>query len=451
SARAPPSDRPPRPPSEETPVADPSDAFRDAVRRSSRPPAGGRGSFRPRTPPRDTAMPSSWPPPPKSPSHPAKTSDRVPDPSARPVQLENAFGLGEADNGFGQLPVSLTPRPSAPPLLETSSNAPPAAIGFAPTERAIQTPRPAAPESPSDAPPPVLSIPLPAAPESPAHTASSQTASPEQASPAEDELGDDDPTLVVRRPEQVFEEVTRVAPQPTGTPDLEGPAPVSEPKPAPTAEIAASVGALGEAAKQLTDKVVASTGHAGRTFAARMAQGFGSVLTRSQAPPRGAPTGSTPTGSASGSTKTVGASMPAGPASGVPAGDGSHTGEEDAVTAQHPRAAPKSSEPAATQLPGTSLDDETLDAIGEALRDYPEVEWACALPPEQDIDTSPVALRIDPLYDQRTEEITERALAAAKARGAHVTVQLLKTTEQVRLARRAGTVFFPGRKRAVRR
>jgi len=111
--------------------------------------------------------------------------------------------------------------------------------------------------------------------------------------------------------------------------------------------------------------------------------------------------------------------------------------------------APASEPPAAeAAAPDASLglSDDALDAIGEALRRYPEVEWACCMP---EGGTAPeVGLRIDPAFTARADEICGAMAAAAAASNETLNVNVLDTLEKARTVRQQGTVFFPGRRRA---
>ena len=101
--------------------------------------------------------------------------------------------------------------------------------------------------------------------------------------------------------------------------------------------------------------------------------------------------------------------------------------------------------PDALDQPTDPLDEGTLQGIAEALRRYPEVEWACEL---ADDDARPViGLRIDPSFSGRTAEIGDAIQAAAQQDKVHVSVVLLVKPSQVRQARSLGRAFFPWRRR----
>lgn len=104
-------------------------------------------------------------------------------------------------------------------------------------------------------------------------------------------------------------------------------------------------------------------------------------------------------------------------------------------------------EAGAAELP---LSDETLDAISDALRMYPEVEWAACLPRNEDAPLPEVALRIDPSFTTRAAEIVAAMETAAAEQGQQLQVDVLDSLERAKEARHAGEVFFPGRKRSKR-
>ena len=51
----------------------------------------------------------------------------------------------------------------------------------------------------------------------------------------------------------------------------------------------------------------------------------------------------------------------------------------------------------------TPLDNAVLDAIAQALRSFPEVEWASELADENDAPV--IAVRVDPSFQTRVAEI----------------------------------------------
>ena len=91
------------------------------------------------------------------------------------------------------------------------------------------------------------------------------------------------------------------------------------------------------------------------------------------------------------------------------------------------------------------LSDGLFTAIGDGLRKYPEVEWAC-----QVSDGSPrpvVGVRVDPSFTTRAEEITQEVIKIGKAKGTPLTVLLLNDPQTMRDARAEGELFFPWRKK----
>lgn len=95
------------------------------------------------------------------------------------------------------------------------------------------------------------------------------------------------------------------------------------------------------------------------------------------------------------------------------------------------------------------IEDAALDGMADALRKYPEVEWACAVSDGSALPA--VALRIDPAFTARASEIESALIDAAHSRGTALSVLLLNDPQQLRDARTHGNAFFPWRKRAPKR
>jgi hypothetical protein len=91
------------------------------------------------------------------------------------------------------------------------------------------------------------------------------------------------------------------------------------------------------------------------------------------------------------------------------------------------------------------LSESALAAIAEALRGYPEVEWACEVSDGTDVPV--IGLRVAPQFMTRAAEIERVALAAGTARGAELRVLLLGDAAAMRQARTHGSAFYPWKKR----
>ena len=96
----------------------------------------------------------------------------------------------------------------------------------------------------------------------------------------------------------------------------------------------------------------------------------------------------------------------------------------------------------------TEPPEETLEALSELFRGYPEVEWACigsvARGPSASVPA--VGLRIDPAFRQRTGEIVTSVRRIADERGASLDVILLDDPQVMRTARQVALVFYPWRR-----
>jgi hypothetical protein len=95
------------------------------------------------------------------------------------------------------------------------------------------------------------------------------------------------------------------------------------------------------------------------------------------------------------------------------------------------------------------IDAAVLDAISDALRKYPEVEWACEV--SDGTETPVIGLRIDPSFQARAAEVSAAVMIAAQSHNAELSVQMLNHPQLMKEARMYGSAFFPWRKRAGKR
>ena len=95
------------------------------------------------------------------------------------------------------------------------------------------------------------------------------------------------------------------------------------------------------------------------------------------------------------------------------------------------------------------LSDPMQGAIADALRSYPEVEWACEVSDGSDLPV--VAVRVSPSFTNRVAEIEAAVIKAASAREVSVRVLHLSDPAVMREARANGNTFFPWRKRPNRK
>lgn len=101
------------------------------------------------------------------------------------------------------------------------------------------------------------------------------------------------------------------------------------------------------------------------------------------------------------------------------------------------------------QSPKPMPSDDALDVIADALRRFPEVEWAAAVLAEKDGATQPlIALRVDPAYRTRLPDLNRRVRLAAEDAGTAMGAVLLDDAKQMKSARQVGVVFFPWKKKA---
>jgi hypothetical protein len=92
--------------------------------------------------------------------------------------------------------------------------------------------------------------------------------------------------------------------------------------------------------------------------------------------------------------------------------------------------------------------DTLLRALADALREFPEVEWALlasvARGPAAAVPT--VAVRVDPSFRSRVGDIVAGVRAAASGAGAGLDVLLLDDARLMKQARAAGQPFYPWRR-----
>jgi hypothetical protein len=97
---------------------------------------------------------------------------------------------------------------------------------------------------------------------------------------------------------------------------------------------------------------------------------------------------------------------------------------------------------------GSAPADTLLDALSAALRAYPEVEWAMlasvARGPAAAVPA--VAMRLNPAFRTRIDEVVGAVRRAAAAQGAALDVLLLDDPQLMRSARAAGAPFYPWRR-----
>jgi hypothetical protein len=93
----------------------------------------------------------------------------------------------------------------------------------------------------------------------------------------------------------------------------------------------------------------------------------------------------------------------------------------------------------------TRLEEALLDQIAEALRKFPEVEWACEVSDGTNVPV--IGLRVEPTFLMRVDEIKTAVTGAGESRNTALSVLLLIDPQQMREARAQGSAFFPWRKR----
>ena len=113
------------------------------------------------------------------------------------------------------------------------------------------------------------------------------------------------------------------------------------------------------------------------------------------------------------------------------------------------KAVPRDDEPTVTNRnqdsplgpPRVVLPDELLRGISLALREFPEVEWACVLSDNSEIPL--IALRVDPSFLNRVADITDAIMDVSEKLTLVLQVMLLNNMELVKTARRHGKAFYP--------
>lgn len=96
----------------------------------------------------------------------------------------------------------------------------------------------------------------------------------------------------------------------------------------------------------------------------------------------------------------------------------------------------------------TPIHDDTLDAIADALRRFPEVEWASAVVGDKDGNSQVViVLRVEPAYRARLPEVNRFVRLAAEDAGQTAGVAVVDDPKQMRAARDQGVVFYPWKKK----
>ncbi|MGF1464655.1 MAG: hypothetical protein ACFCGT_00850, partial [Sandaracinaceae bacterium] len=90
--------------------------------------------------------------------------------------------------------------------------------------------------------------------------------------------------------------------------------------------------------------------------------------------------------------------------------------------------------------------DEAVEKLADALRGYPEVEWACLLQAQRENGPPQMAvgLRVDTAFRQRLDSVLADLTTAAPET---LEVLLLDDAEVRRAARSLGEPFYPWRRR----
>jgi hypothetical protein len=122
---------------------------------------------------------------------------------------------------------------------------------------------------------------------------------------------------------------------------------------------------------------------------------------------------------------------------------------EPAQQAAAPGSATSAAEASGLRALDPPIQSAVLDAISDALRQYPEVEWACEV--SDGSETPVIGLRVDPAFQSRAAEIRAAVIAAAQGRKTRLSVLMLDNPQVMKDARVSGSAFFPWRKRAVKR
>lgn len=92
--------------------------------------------------------------------------------------------------------------------------------------------------------------------------------------------------------------------------------------------------------------------------------------------------------------------------------------------------------------------DVLLDALADALRDYPEVEWAsfCNASRGPSHPQPAVGVMVDSSFRERVGEIARAVQGTGRGMGATIDVVFLDTPELMREARANGKIFYPWRR-----
>jgi hypothetical protein len=122
---------------------------------------------------------------------------------------------------------------------------------------------------------------------------------------------------------------------------------------------------------------------------------------------------------------------------------------EPAQQAAAPAPAASAAEGSGLRALDPPMQSAVLDAISDALRKYPEVEWACEVSDGSEIPV--IGLRVDPAFLSRAAEIRAAVIAAAQGRKTRLSVLMLDNPQVMKDARVSGSAFFPWRKRAAKR
>jgi hypothetical protein len=99
--------------------------------------------------------------------------------------------------------------------------------------------------------------------------------------------------------------------------------------------------------------------------------------------------------------------------------------------------------------PETPIEEKPLRALADALRRYPEVEWACHVSDGE--EPALIGVRIEPSFLESAEEIAGALHDAGEEFDLELRVFLLAEAARMREARAKGNVFFPWRTRDPKR
>jgi hypothetical protein len=99
--------------------------------------------------------------------------------------------------------------------------------------------------------------------------------------------------------------------------------------------------------------------------------------------------------------------------------------------------------------PETAPSADVLDYVADAIRRFPEVEWASAVSAIKDGATHPmIVLRVDPAARIRLADLNRSVRLASEDAGAVMGVVVVDDPTQIKSARQLGVVFFPWKKTA---